>query len=126
MIAARTTALRIAFLLLASLIAPPSASAQFSSTIQGIVTDSQGGIVPGATVTVTNATTGLVRDAVTSADGAYRVFSLGAGTYRVEVELTGFRKAERDAVNLGISETKRVDVTLEVSGIAENVTVAAA
>jgi hypothetical protein len=128
MIAARTTYhLRLPFLfLLLLLLAPQSAKAQFSSALQGIVTDSQGGVLPGATVTVTNTTTVLVRDVVTSADGGYRVFSLGAGTYRVEVELAGFRKTERDAVNVGISETKRVDFTLEVSGIAENVTVAAA
>ncbi len=124
MIVGTRTSRPIPFLLLLLLAALP-ANAQFSSAIQGIVTDSQGGVLPGATVTVTNMTTGIVRDVVTSEDGGYRVFSIGAGTYRIEVDLSGFRKAERDAVNVGISETKRVDVTLEVSGIAENVTVAA-
>ena len=115
-----------AALLFAFVLAPLPASAQFNSTIVGIVTDSLGGVVPGATVTVTNITTGQVRDVVSANDGGYRVFSLGAGTYRVEVELQGFRSARRDAVNVGISETSRVDFALEVSGIAENVTVAAA
>ena len=122
---ATATHVRLSFLLLLLLL-PLPASAQFSSTIQGTVTDSQGGVMPGATVRVTNTTTGAVRDVVTSEDGVYRVFSLGAGTYRVEVELTGFRKTERDAVNVGISETKRVDFAMELSNVSESVTVAAA
>src|SRR5262245_15122282 len=100
MIMARSPLLRVCCLLLGSLCAARPAAAQFSSAIQGIVSDSQGGIVPGATVTVTHTTTGQVREVTTSPDGAYRVFSLGAGTYRVEAALTGFRKAQRDAVNL--------------------------
>ena len=125
MITARATSVRDSFLLfLLLLIAPLPASAQFSSTIQGTVTDSQGAVVPGATVRVTNSTTGLTRDVVTSGDGVYRVFSVGAGTYRVEVELPGFRKVQREAVNVGISETVRLDFTLELSNVSETVTVA--
>lgn len=107
-------------------LAPLPASAQFNSTIQGTVTDSQGGVMPGATVRVTNTTTGLIRDLVSDGDGVFRVFSLGAGTYRVDVELAGFRKIQRDRVNVGISETKRVDFTMELSSVSETVTVAAA
>src|SRR5207248_11683230 len=91
MITARAKYLRLPFLLLLwLLLAPLPANAQFSSTIQGTVTDGQGGVMPGATVRVTNTTTGVMRDVVTSDDGMFRVFSLGAGTYRVEVELAGF------------------------------------
>src|SRR5207249_10195777 len=112
---------RAAAPLLAFLLAPLPASAQFNSTIVGIVTDSQGGVIPGATVTVTSTTTGQVRDVLTSNDGDYRVFSLGAGTYRVVVELPGFRAAERNSVNVGISENSRVDFKVEVSGLGEDV-----
>jgi carboxypeptidase family protein/TonB-dependent receptor-like protein len=127
MLAAKAASLpRPVLLALLSLLIAVPASAQFNSTILGIVSDTQGGRVPGATVTVTNTTTGQLRDVVTSNDGTYRVFSLAAGTYRVEVELTGFRKAQQDNVNVGISETKRVDFAMEVSGISENVTVAGA
>jgi len=125
MITAQATSLRFFFLLLI-LLRPFPASAQFSSTIQGTVTDAQGGVLPGATVQVTNTTTGLARTVTTSEDGVYRVFSLGAGTYRIEVDLQGFRKSQRDVVSVGISETTRVDFTMEVSGVIESVTVAAA
>ena len=121
----RTKSLRcwlfLGFLLLLS--ASP-ALAQFGSAIQGTVTDSQQALVPDAVVRVSNTTTGVTREVVTSADGVYRVTSLGPGAYRVEVEKSGFVKAQRDSVTLGISETIRIDVALELSGVAEAVTVA--
>src|SRR3954451_16867932 len=105
------------------LLAPASASAQFSSAIQGTVTDSQKAVVSGATVMVTNTTSGVTREATTSPDGVYRVLSLGPGPYRVQVVKSGFATVERESVTVGVSETVRVDVTLEVSGVREDVTV---
>ena len=116
--------LRVASLLpLVLLLASSPASAQFSSALQGTITDTQQAFVPNATVRVTNTTTGVTREAVTSADGVYRVPSLGAGVYTIEIEKAGFLKARRDDLRLGISETVRVDFTLEVSGVTESVTV---
>lgn len=111
------------FVALLVLCVPAAARAQFGSGIQGTVTDSQQALVPEATVRITNTTTGVSREAATSADGVYRVLSLGPGTYRVEVEKAGFVKTQRDAVPLGISETIRLDFTLELSGVTETVTV---
>ena len=94
--------LRLASLLpLVLLLTPLPAAAQFSSAIQGTVTDSQQAFVPEATVRVTNTTTGVTREAMTSADGVYRVPSLGAGVYSVEVEKAGFLKAQREACGSG-------------------------
>ena len=76
-------------LLLLPLLATVPVSAQFSSAIQGTVTDSQQGVVSQATVRVTNTTTNVTREATTSVDGVYRVLSLGPGSYRVEVEKPG-------------------------------------
>jgi Carboxypeptidase regulatory-like domain/TonB dependent receptor-like, beta-barrel len=120
-----TRSLRIV-VLLSFLFTPRLASAQFNSAIQGTVTDSQGAVVPGATVKVTNVATGLTRSVVTSAEGVYQVLSLGAGTYRIEVELEGFRKAIREDANVGISETLRVDFAMEISTLSETVKVQAA
>ena len=117
-----TRSVRVFFALL--WLVPATASAQFGSGIQGTVTDSQQALVPEATIRVTNTTTGVTRDAVTSADGVYRVLSLGPGAYRIEVEKPGFVRAQRESVNLGISETIRVDFALELSGVSETVTVA--
>jgi len=115
--------LRLVSFLSVLLLTPLPAAAQFSSALQGTITDTQQAFVPNATVRVTNATTGVTRESVTSADGVYRVPSLGAGVYTVEVEKAGFLKAQREQLKLGISETLRLDFTLEVSGVAETVTV---
>jgi hypothetical protein len=77
--------LLIAFVLL---LAPSPASAQFSAAIQGTIVDSQGLVLPGAIVRITNVTTGVQREVVTTPDGVYRAPSLAAGTYRIEVELS--------------------------------------
>src|SRR5262245_2465441 len=71
-----------AFLLL---LAAVTACAQFNSAIQGAVTDSSSAIVPGVTARVTNVSTGVSRDVTTGEDGFFRVLSLGAGIYRVEI-----------------------------------------
>jgi hypothetical protein len=68
----------------------PSAMAQFTSAIQGIVTDASGGAVPEAIVQVTNVASGVSRQATTSNDGLYRVINLGPGIYRVNVAVPGF------------------------------------
>jgi hypothetical protein len=112
-------------LLLLLLLSPSPASAQFNANIQGTVTDAQKGVLPGATVKVTSTTTGQVREAVTSEQGTFSIVSLGVGTYRIEIELQGFQKVVREA-SVGISETVRVDVSLEVSGVAESVVVTGA
>ena len=75
-----------------------SALAQFTSSIQGVVTDAAGAAVPEAVVRVTNVASGVGRVAVTSSEGLYRVLNLGPGTYRVEVAMKGFAPAERPAV----------------------------
>ena len=105
------------------LLAPRPASAQFSGVIQGTIIDSQKAVVADATVIVTNSQIGVTRETTTTSDGVFRLVSLGPGTYRVEVVKPGFLNALRESVNVGISETVRLDFTLEVSGVQETVTV---
>src|SRR4051812_47212707 len=100
----------------------PSAMAQFTSSIQGIVTDESGAAVPEAVVNVTNIESGVSRQANTSTEGLYRVINLGPGNYRVNVVVPGFAPAARPNVPLGISETLRADFTLKVGQTADQVT----
>ena len=102
---------------------PRAASAQFSGVIQGTITDGQKAVVADAVVMVTNVRSGVARESVTTSDGVFRVLSLGPGVYRVEVVKLGFLNALRESVSVGISETVRLDFTLEVSGVQESVTV---
>jgi hypothetical protein len=100
-----------------------SATAQFNSAIQGVITDASGAAVPEAVVQVTNVDSGVAREATTSNDGLYRVLNLGPGNYRVEVAVKGFGPAERPNVPLGLSETVRADFVLKVGGLVDQVTV---
>jgi len=116
--------LLVPLLLIAFLLVSAPANAQFNSAIQGTVTDAQKAVLPGATVKVTNIATGQAREAIASGDGNFSIVSLSTGTYKIEVALDGFRAVVRQA-SVGISETARVDIMLELSGVAESVTVSA-
>jgi Carboxypeptidase regulatory-like domain/TonB dependent receptor len=109
-------------LILLMFVARP-ASAQFGGAIQGTITDSQKAVVADAIVIVTHTASGVTREATTSTEGVFRIPSLATGVYRVQVAKPGFVTAERDAITVGVNETVRVDVALEVSGVQENVTV---
>ncbi len=71
---------------------PAFAQQRASAGIYGSVTDSQGAVVPGATVTLLQVTTNQVRTATTSQAGEYLFPLLPVGEYRVSVEQSGFKK----------------------------------
>src|ERR1043165_1970169 len=82
-------------LLSLSLAAPALAQSQGANgAIEGTVSDSSGGVLPGATVTITNVDTGTERSVVTNEKGLYRAPLLPIGKYRVVAELQGFKKFE--------------------------------
>jgi hypothetical protein len=96
-----------------------------TGTVEGIVTDSTGAVLPGATVTLTNRETGFTRTLVTDDSGRYRGIALPLGTYSISVELAGFAKAARENVALAVGQTLRIDFPLTVAGVAQEVQVIA-
>jgi len=68
----------------------PCLRAQFGSGIQGTIVDSSGAVIPNVRVVVTNVSTGVSRDVLTSDVGIFRVLSLGAGTYTVNAAKDAF------------------------------------
>jgi hypothetical protein len=99
-----------------------AAWAQSTGAVQGNVTDAQGAVVPGATVTVRNVATGVERSLATDAAGDYLVPSLAPGRYRIDVRLSGFNDQSRD-VDVDVAQTSVVNVRLTVGAVAENVSV---
>ena len=91
--------------------------------ISGTVRDHQGGVVPDATVTITNTATNLVRTATTDEDGFYTASNLPVGTYTILVARDGFKKAEQRDVTLAADARLTQDMTLEVGQVTETVQV---
>src|SRR3954451_12903020 len=99
----RLRSLLISMLLLCG--AGESCFGQFNGAIQGTVLDQSQSVVPEASVRVVSVSTDVVREAITSADGLYRVLSLAPGEYKVIVEKTGFQSVERDSVTLALNDS---------------------
>jgi hypothetical protein len=110
-------------LLLAVAFAAPALAQSFLGTIRGTVLDPQGAPVPGATVLVVDEATGVPRATETDTQGRYEAANLRPGTYRIEVVTTSFKKVERPGVVLRAAGTARADLTLELGGVTETVTV---
>ena len=131
MLSVRSGVLRAVVLplaLLAALALSRTASAQTTTgVISGTVIDPQGGVVPGATVTVTNEATNDARTATTDGErGFFQVTGLTPGTYSVNVTLQGFRKFERKGVVVSSSERVSIgSVALIVGGLEDVVSVTA-
>lgn len=107
------------------LLLPVLALAQATGQINGLVTDTQGGVLPGVTVEVTNMDTGAIRTAITGADGLYTVPLLQPGNYTVKASLSGFKTAVREGVRVTVTETARAAFELEVGQLSEVLTVTA-
>jgi hypothetical protein len=111
-------------LLSLSLAAPALAQSQGANgAIEGTVSDSSGGVLPGVTVTVTNIETGLERSLTTNEKGLYRAPLLPLGTYRVVAELQGFKKFEQAGIKLSVGQSAVVNVAMGVGTVSETVTV---
>ena len=92
--------------------------------ISGTVADSDGGVMPGATVSIKNAGTNAVRETQTGPDGTFVFPDLLAGTYDLTVSVQGFKTYEQKGIVLGATERIGLrQITLEVGGLQETVTV---
>jgi outer membrane receptor protein involved in Fe transport len=114
---------RVALLLAAVAV---SAVAQVATgNISGYVRDSSGGIVPNATVTAKMVEQDAVRTTKTDAQGFYSLLSLPPGQYEMDFELTGFQKQNQTGLQLTVGQNLRVDATLQVGSVQNEVTVGA-
>src|ERR1700738_1549274 len=95
------------------MVAPAAAQILYGGVV-GIVKDSTGARLPGATVTIINKDTNLTREVTTDAEGAYNLVNVQAGAYDLKVSLQGFREVVRSRVPVTIGEISRVGVSLEI------------
>jgi hypothetical protein len=103
---------------------PLAARAQTAgATLAGRVVDQTGAAAPGATITVTNPSTGFTRSLTTDSEGRYRFPALPVGTYTVTTTLAGFTTVEQKGVELQVATIRNLDITVKVSSLQEAVTV---
>ena len=108
-------------LIVALLFVPSLVSAQTTATVSGTVQDKNGGVVPGATATATNAATSLVRTSTTGAEGRYVLAGLPPGTYDLRIEISGFKPHVRRGLTLSVADSIVVNAELEIGGVVETV-----
>ena len=111
--------------LVVCLTAVPLRAQTVTGTMRGTVSDRSGALLPGVTVTIRNAETGLQRVAVTASDGSYNAAFLPIGRYNVEAELSGFGTARREGALVELNQTAVQDFVLAPASVNEIVTVTA-
>ena len=97
-----------------------------TGTLLGTVTDSTGATVPNAKVSITEVNTGTNRSTTTSEAGTYTFSDLPSGNYTVSAEQTGFKRTQRNGVEVQINNTARIDFTLQPGNVSESIEVTAA
>src|ERR1700690_1854923 len=111
-------------LLLALLLGPGLTHAQTpTGTIQGTVTDQQGGAVVGATVIVTNNATGISKQVVSDSAGRFEMLFVLPGTYTVTADAKGFRQEKRENVVVEVSEILPLALSLTVGQASQTIEV---
>ena len=100
--------------------------AQQAGQIVGVLADSSGAVVPGATVKATEVGTTFVRSAVAGVDGAYVLTSLRPTKYEITAEAAGFRSFRRTGVELLANQSLTLNIQLEVGAVTETVNVTGA
>src|SRR5215472_10152079 len=117
------SALLCFFLLLVSLTGTRVQAQALKANIIGRVTDSSGGTVAGAKITVKNADTGVTQTATSDEQGRYTVPDLDVGSYEVDADMTGFKHVVRKGIDLTVGAQVSLDIPLEVGAAEQTVTV---
>jgi ribosomal protein S12 methylthiotransferase accessory factor YcaO len=94
-----------------------------TGTLQGTVTDMNGAVIPGAEVVLKNADTGQERTLKTNSDGFYVASFIPIGRYEVTVNQKGFTSLVKENIEVGLNQTRVVDITLNPVGVSAAVTV---
>lgn len=122
-----TTGVGVALAVLGSLSASSQADAQvLKGQVLGTIADSTGGVIPGATVLLTETNTNVAREGSTNESGLYVFPNLAPGTYEVDVEMEGFNRAVRGGIVLLPNTTVRIDLEMQPSAVTETVMVTGA
>jgi len=124
--AARSAAVSLVLLHALGISEKPSYGQTVQGDIIGTIRDSQGSSVPAAQITITNESTGAVRKLFSDERGDYHAVGFFLGSYKVEAEKEGFKKAVVQKVKVEAVSVKRVDITLEVGEVTQEISITGA
>ena len=96
-----------------------------TSRVDGVVTDASGGVVPRATVKLINTKTEVTREQLTNDSGLYVFPQVAPGSYRITVEMTGFKLATVSQVEVDVNVPRTVNVRLEIGDVSQSIEVTA-
>jgi hypothetical protein len=113
----------LAFVLIAGLVPAAAQTGQMFGEIVGKVSDAQGGVLPGVTVTLSGPAVMGTQTATSSASGLYRFPGVNSGTYKLTFELAGFAPLVREGVVVPVRQTVTVDAAMKLASLQETVTV---
>jgi hypothetical protein len=99
----------------------PLAAQLGTATISGVVSDSTGAAIAGASITAIHVETGFRRQTLSNPIGQYNLPSLTPGQYDLTIESPGFKKAEQKGLILQVDQNARIDVNLEVGQLTESI-----
>ena len=119
---------RLSICMCLSLVLASPAWAQLAgqTALVGTVTDSSGGVMPGASVTAVNVNTKDTYEAVTNSQGQYNIQSVRLGRYEITIALEGFQTFKATGIDVAGNQVVRIDAALAVGGVEQTVTVEAA
>jgi Carboxypeptidase regulatory-like domain len=117
--------LAVAFCFALLCAAPVGAQTVTTGNITGTVTDAQGGVLPGATVTAVHTDTGTSYEAVTGGDGRYSILNVRVGPYTVTANMNGFKDQKQEKVQVQLGAEQSADFKLQLSSVSETVEVVA-
>lgn len=111
---------------LLAIVAQPAAAQITSASVAGTVKDTQGGVIPGATVVMTSVTRGTTIESVTGDEGYFVFPIVPADTYTLNVTMEGFKTIEVPAFQVNAGDKRTLGtLTIEVGALEESITVAA-
>lgn len=110
----------------AAMLLPVAAKAQFQASLTGVVTDTQGGIIPGATMALTNTATNETKNTVTNGAGVYMFGALPPAQFKLTVAAKGFQSQTIDNVRIIPEQANALNIHLALATVVSTVTVNAA
>jgi hypothetical protein len=119
----RTLLSKTAWLPVILLLLAPLAQAQYRASIQGVVADPTGAVIPGATLTLTDTATNKSITATSNGEGLYNFNALPADRFVLTAEMSGFQKKILQNVQITPEQANSINVTLEINAASETVTV---